>query len=226
MKWWTKGFAAALLASCALVVADSSMQRTLVAAETEAVTNQQIAERIATAIASAPELAGYDIDIEYVRGVCTLRGTVSRPEDVQKVVAIVKKLNVAKKIVTDLSVRDRSVKPAAYRPNAAVVPAAMMAGEAKSEILAPPAPEYRFRGRASQYEQPYRPPFAWPLGAPYPNYSAVQYPRLLHGCEFPYIGPFYPFPEPPLGWRKVTLTWHDGFWMVKFGVAPFGRYHY
>ncbi len=224
MKWWTKGFAAALLASCVLV-AGSSTQRALAAGGAEAKTNQQVAEQIATAIASAPDLAGYDIDIEYAKGVCTLRGTVSKAEDVEKVVAIVKKLKVARKVVTEISVRDMKVRPAAYQPNARVVPAAL-AGEAQSEILAPPAPEYRFTGRPTQYEQPYRPPFAWPLGAPYPNYSAVQYPRLLHGCEFPYIGPFYPFPEPPLGWRKVTLTWHDGFWLLKFGVAPFGRYHY
>jgi hypothetical protein len=29
---------------------------------------------------------------------------------------------------------------------------------------------------------------------------------------WPFIGPFYPFPRVPLGWRSVTLTWQDGHW--------------
>ncbi len=222
MRKWMRCLRNALFVTA--VAAACPLTSPLFAEEATVNPNQQVAERIATAIAERQDIAGYDVDIEYKDGVCTLRGTVSRPQDIDVLVQTVKDLGVAKQVVTDIAVRSQKVKPANYQEEAPAPPA--QAPAAQSEVLAPPAPEWRFTGQPSQYRRPFRPPFAWPFKAPYPNYSAVQYPRILHGCEFPYIGPFYPFPEPPLGWRKVTLTWHDGFWLLKFGVAPFGRYHY
>ena len=32
----------------------------------------------------------------------------------------------------------------------------------------------------------------------------------------PSIGPFYPYPQVPLGWRKVALEWDDGWWYLDF----------
>lgn len=32
----------------------------------------------------------------------------------------------------------------------------------------------------------------------------------------PYIGPFYPCPQVPLGWRNATLEWDDGWWFLDF----------
>ncbi|MGI9517173.1 MAG: hypothetical protein ACR2NP_09015 [Pirellulaceae bacterium] len=29
--------------------------------------------------------------------------------------------------------------------------------------------------------------------------------------------PFYPYPQVPLGWRKATLEWDDGWWYLDFG---------
>ena len=79
-----------------------------------------------------------------------------------------------------------------------------------------PAPQHVFAGVGGQYESPFLPPFAWPLNAPYPNYSAVQYPTCYPAQAYPFIGPFHPYPEPPLDWRKVTLEWDDGHWYLKF----------
>ena len=59
---------------------------------------------------------------------------------------------------------------------------------------------------------PAMPPYAWPTYAPYNNYSRVAYPNEYPHAAFPYIGPFYPFPKVPLGWRKVMLEWEDGHW--------------
>jgi hypothetical protein len=42
--------------------------------------------------------------------------------------------------------------------------------------------------------------------------SRVAYPQSYPYNAFPYIGPYYPFPKVPLGWRKVTLEWEDGHW--------------
>lgn len=61
---------------------------------------------------------------------------------------------------------------------------------------------------------PNLPPYAWPTYAPYNNYSRVAYPASYPYNAFPYIGPFYPFPKVPLGWRKVVLEWDDGHWYM------------
>ena len=61
---------------------------------------------------------------------------------------------------------------------------------------------------------PKLPPHAWPTYAPYNNYSRVAYPGAYPYNAFPYIGPFYPFPKVPLGWRKVVLEWDDGHWYM------------
>lgn len=67
-----------------------------------------------------------------------------------------------------------------------------------------------------RYDQPALPNHAWPSYAAYPNYAAVTYPRMHSAQAWPYIGPFYPYPQVPLGWRKVTLEWDDGWWMLDF----------
>ncbi len=68
----------------------------------------------------------------------------------------------------------------------------------------------------AQYDQPTMPNYAWPSYAAHPNYAAVTYPKCHSASAWPYIGPFYPYPQVPLGWRKVTLEWHDGFWNLDF----------
>ncbi|MCA8995354.1 MAG: BON domain-containing protein [Planctomycetaceae bacterium] len=66
------------------------------------------------------------------------------------------------------------------------------------------------------YNQPYVPEYAWPSYAPYDNYAAVTYPSQYDASAWPYIGPYYPYPQVPLGWRKSTLEWDDGYWSLKF----------
>src|SRR5262249_60546956 len=59
---------------------------------------------------------------------------------------------------------------------------------------------------------PKMPPYAWPSYAPYNNYSRVAYPESYPYNAWPFIGPMYPFPKIPLGWRSVKLEWQDGHW--------------
>jgi hypothetical protein len=66
------------------------------------------------------------------------------------------------------------------------------------------------------YDQPSMPPYAWPSYAAHPNYAALTYPKQYSPTAWPYIGPFYPYPQVPLGWRKVTLEWDDGWWFLDF----------
>lgn len=68
----------------------------------------------------------------------------------------------------------------------------------------------------ARFDNPTMPPYAWPSYAAYPNYAAVTYPRQYSPTAWPYIGPFYPYPQVPLGWRKVTLEWDDGWWWLDF----------
>ena len=63
---------------------------------------------------------------------------------------------------------------------------------------------------------PNLPDYAWPSYAAHPNYSQVTYPKYYKANAWPHIGPFYPYPQPPLGWRKTTLEWHDGKWWLDF----------
>jgi hypothetical protein len=73
-----------------------------------------------------------------------------------------------------------------------------------------------FSGGGVRYDHPQLPPYAWPSYASHPNYAAVTYPKQYSPTVWPYIGPFYPYPQVPLGWRKVCLEWDDGWWQLDF----------
>ena len=71
-------------------------------------------------------------------------------------------------------------------------------------------------GGAVNYDNAQMPGYAWPSYASYPNYAALSYPTQYSPTAWPYIGPFYPYPQVPLGWRKVCLEWDDGWWFLDF----------
>jgi hypothetical protein len=71
-------------------------------------------------------------------------------------------------------------------------------------------------GSGPNYENPSMPGYAWPSYASYPNYAALSYPQQYSPTAWPYIGPFYPYPQVPLAWRKVSLEWDDGWWFLDF----------
>lgn len=72
---------------------------------------------------------------------------------------------------------------------------------------------------------PNMPNYAWPSYASYPNYAALQYPTQYSPTAWPYIGPFYPYPQVPLGWRRVSLEWDDGWWWVDFDERHVHSHH-
>ena len=85
-------------------------------------------------------------------------------------------------------------------------------------IAGQPIPEVPAAGAVARarFDNPSMPGYAWPSYAAYPNYAAVTYPRQYSPTAWPYIGPFYPYPQVPLGWRKVTMEWDDGWWWLDF----------
>jgi hypothetical protein len=72
---------------------------------------------------------------------------------------------------------------------------------------------------------PNMPNYAWPSYAAYPNYAALQYPTQYSPTAWPYIGPFYPYPQVPLGWRRVSLEWDDGWWWLDFDERHYHSHH-
>ena len=68
----------------------------------------------------------------------------------------------------------------------------------------------------TSFNNPHLPSHAWPSYAQYPNSAAVSYPTQYSASAFPYIGPFYPYPQVPMGWREVSLEWDDGQWNLNF----------
>jgi osmotically-inducible protein OsmY len=109
-----------------------------------------------------------------------------------------------------LDARNLAQVPVAMAGALAAAPAAMM-GAAPGQMASSPMGVSRAR-----YEQPQVPNYAWPTYAAHPNYGAVTYPKQYSPSAWPYIGPFYPYPQVPLGWRKVTLEWDDGWWFLDF----------
>jgi hypothetical protein len=73
-------------------------------------------------------------------------------------------------------------------------------------------------GHGPSYENPSMPGYSWPSYAAYPNYAALSYPQQYSPTAWPYIGPFYPYPQVPLAWRKVALEWDDGWWFLDFSA--------
>ena len=121
-----------------------------------------------------------------------------------------------------------SAVPAPYAPNAYGAPGQAMPPQ--QYATGQYQPTYGPQGQAAyhpeaygpqgplpgQYNVPNLPDYAWPSYANYPNYSQVSYPRSYSPKAWPYIGPFYPYPQVPLGWRKVTLEHHNGWWWLDF----------
>ena len=109
--------------------------------------------------------------------------------------------------------------PPGMMPPGAMAPGMMPQGAMPPGAVPPPPPAWAQGGAAPSgavYDQPALPQTAWPSYAAYPNYAAVTYPRQHSASAWPYIGPFYPYPQVPLGWRDVNLQWDDGHWYLDF----------
>ena len=103
------------------------------------------------------------------------------------------------------------VRPAGYGDYAGTMGPGMATGAPQPLTHVPPAV-----GRTVSYDNPQLPGYAWPSYAANPNYAALTYPKQYSASAWPYIGPFYPYPQVPLGWRKVCLEWDDGWWFLDF----------
>jgi osmotically-inducible protein OsmY len=83
-------------------------------------------------------------------------------------------------------------------------------------VIGQPVSMGTYGAGAPRYDSPNLPNYAWPGYSAYPNYAAVTYPQQYSPSAWPYIGPFYPYPQVPMGWRRVSLEWKDGWWFLDF----------
>jgi hypothetical protein len=165
------------------------------------------------------------VDITFRDGVAELTGSVTDAGQRDEVLRLVQGVPGVQSVRDRLSVAGAIVPvqagaapealppaPGVLPPNAPA-PAQAPAGAAAGAPMPEATPIFQAPGPAPYALNPPRmPPYAWPTYAPYNNYSRVGYPTAYPYNSFPFIGPVYPFPKVPLGWRSVRLEWDDGFW--------------
>jgi hypothetical protein len=187
--------------------------------------NQRVAEAIGATLRQSGRLHGYRIDVTFQNGVAELSGQVASPAQREEALRLAQGVRGVERVIDLLTVAgEEAVRPAQaqqFKP-----PMPRPTGEPSKMPQAPPGPPSQegapvaeptpiFQappGAAQQYNPPRMPPYAWPTYAPYNNYSRVGYPSIYPYESWPFIGPMYPFPKIPLGWRSVCLTWQDGTW--------------
>lgn len=205
--------------------------------------NQQVANQIGSVLSSA-NLDGYDIGIKFDNGVALLEGQVPTNAQAQLAEQLAGEVEGVQSVANRLQVTEErpaapQMAPGGYDPRMAPPPGydprmaphdprlAMMANGVDPRMIPasyqgapvpPPAPYAHPGMQMTQagYTTPMMPEHAWPAYAQYPNSAAVTYPQQYSASAWPYIGPFYPYPQVPLGWRDATLRWDDGQWNLQF----------
>lgn len=192
-------------------------------------TNQQMAEIIAGALGAAG-LSGFDLEVHFEDGQALIGGAVANPAQRARITQVVSNIRGVEIVDNKVTVSPQAARraagpnpyahPAAYGPGpmrAPIHPAAFQqeGGPMGGGMPMPPIP--MARSNAGQvYDMPNLPNYAWPTYAQYPNSAAITYPKEYSASAWPYIGPFYPYPQVPLGWRSAQLDWDDGNWNLNF----------
>ncbi len=184
-------------------------------------------------------LRGFELDVSTVGGDVWLRGKVANEGQKAHIIDVARRTRGVARVIDDISVTEGSairqvstgaLQPAASAPAPIPVSSMPMSGNMGGpQPMAPsglagysgtPVPMngggVSYGNGAPRYDQPNMPGYAWPSYAAHPNYGAVTYPKQYSPSAWPYIGPFYPYPQVPLGWRKVALEWDDGLWYLDF----------
>jgi hypothetical protein len=189
--------------------------------------NQRTADLIAALIRQSSTLRHYDLSISCQDGSVELRGQVAssgQRDELRRLVqavAGVERVNDQTTIAEATAVTQaQAVVPAPLAEPPALAPRApAVAAVPGSAIPVEPAPIYQVPPMPStDTNPPPMPPYAWPTYAPYNNFSRVAYPTLYPYQAWPFIGPIYPFPKVPPGWRSIKLDWYDGYWW--YGKVP------
>jgi BON domain-containing protein len=182
--------------------------------------NPELAQRVAAVLSQSSQLTGCRVQVFAFGNVVDLRGEVA---DESQRMAII---HLARSTPGIVAVRDwmQTMPDQAVAP--AQAPLLQPLPLPQPQLLDKKGPPARIDGPLPEpmpifqpmpgpnptMQPPPLPPYAWPTVAPYNNYSRVAYPLAQPYEQWPFIGPMYPFPRVPLGWRSVSLTWADGCW--------------
>ncbi len=196
--------------------------------------NQQTADAIAAALRQSGQLRRYSVDVAFRSGSAELTGQVADQSQREEVLRVVQGVPGVERVVDRLTLA-AGVRPVAAEeqpqrdvpPALPKLPPPAKEDGAKPEAAPPaaapapppggppgqPLPIFQANpGVPYALTPPKMPPYAWPTYAPYNNYSRVAYPQAYPYNAWPFIGPIYPYPKVPLGWRSVKLEFEDGYW--------------
>lgn len=210
-------------------VVTDGVRRTLTTAQQQGklrgfIVDVSTADGVVDLVGKASSKAQRDLIVRMVKsvpGVTGVRESIDLIEPMQAAPAKVRPVANLQQLAAAPS-RGAPVMNTPYRMNpsgqAPAMPTNHIVGAAPAApVMGQPVPVGGYAGTAMpRYDQPNLPNYAWPGYAAYPNYAAVTYPQQYSPSAFPYIGPFYPYPQVPLGWRKVSLEWDDGWWYLDF----------
>ncbi len=186
--------------------------------------NPALAQNIAQALKENGKLSRYRVNVIAHGGLVDLVGEVTDESQREIVIKIARS---AKGVVLVRDFLQTPTDPAVMPAQALPMPPPMPMPLPQPQLfdkgapfppridgeLPPPMPIFQpMPGPNPTMQPPPMPPYAWPAYAPYNNYSRVATPNAYPYEQWPFIGPMYPFPRVPLGWRSVSLTWEDGNW--------------
>jgi hypothetical protein len=173
-----------------------------------AVNNQDLANAVVAQLQKC-SLRGFTIDIFCQDGIVAVRGQVADKAQHDLVVRSIYAVPGVKNVIDGLAMAEvRPVQGFAQAEPGVLPP------PAGGRPIVDPIPVGQPGVMMNDLNPPKMPPYSWPSYAPYNNYSRVAYPQAYPYNAWPFIGPFYPFPKVPLGWRSVTLEWQDGHWWM------------
>lgn len=181
--------------------------------------NQQLADAVASRLRGTDLVAGADVQIVAQDGTVHLTGTVRDAAQKGRLIAAVQGVTGVVLIKDQIGTAAGGVVQVQNAPIPAPVPPTLMPPPPGAPVVEP-APVGVPGQITPDLQAPPLPPHAWPTYAPYNNASRIAYPQAYPYNAFPFIGPYYPFPKVPLGWRKVTLEWSDGHWYLGRNSAP------
>jgi hypothetical protein len=211
-------FSLAAAAGLAVTTANAQQPASLPISAAAANPNQQLADSVASRIRATDLAIGATIQITAQEGIVLLNGTVRDTAQKDRIVAEVKAVSGVVIVRDALSPMATGIVRVQDPPLAAPVPPTPLAPSFGPVVE--PAPVGLPGQISPDMQAPPLPPYAWPTYAPYNNASRIGYPQAYPYNAFPFIGPYYPFPKVPLGWRKVTLEWSDGHWYLGRQSAP------
>jgi hypothetical protein len=169
----------------------------------------------------------YRVDIAATDGKVELAGEVATQPQREEVLRLVQGIPGVVRVIDGLNVKQpallrvRDEVPPRLPAPTVDPPAPMTAAPPAGGTIPEPAAIFKAPVPAySALNPPNMPPYAWPTYAPHNNFSRVAYPTAYPYQSWPFIGPVYPFPKVPLGWRKVTLEWEDGHWYLGRNSTP------